>query len=83
MHSLVGSVVALALITVPNANRADCANAANRYTAAASKIVEALRTYEKCVVSSNKRNDCAAEFEAIEGAQDDFADAVDDLKSCP
>lgn len=83
MSSVVAGFVALALIAAPNAKRADCANAAHRYTVAVAKVMEALRSFEKCVASGDKRNDCTDEFEALDGAHDDLVEAVEDLKSCP
>jgi hypothetical protein len=80
--SVLASFVALALVTAPDAKAADCASAANRHTAAAAKVIEALRVFEKCVASGDKRNDCSDEFEALDTAHDDFVDAVDDLKTC-
>ena len=81
-HCLSGGLVALALLTVPNADKIDCSNVADRYRAAVTQIVDALRSYAKCVASSDKRDDCAAEMQALDNAHDDFADAVDDWKAC-
>lgn len=83
LHSMAVSFVALALMAAPNAKGADCTNAAARYTAAVTQVMEALRRFEGCVASSNRRNDCADAFEALDSAHDDFVDAVDDLKTCP
>lgn len=82
MHSLYASLVALALLSAPNANRTDCGNISQRYGAAVAKVVEALHVYEKCVSESGKRNDCAAEMQAVDTAHDDFVDLIDDAKDC-
>jgi|SRR5579863_2291302 len=84
LHSLsAGAVaVALALLVAPNIERTDCSNAADRYTAAVAQVIDALHSYEKCVSSSNRRDDCAAQIEALDKAHDDFADAVADAKIC-
>ena len=82
LHSLSAGLLALAVLTAPDVKKADCGNLADRYTAAAAKVVDALRSYEKCVSSGDTRNDCAAEMQALDTAHDDFADAVDDAKTC-
>ena len=82
MHSLYAAALALAVLAVPNSERIDCGNIADRYTLALARVVDALRTYEKCVTASDKHNDCAAEIEALDNAHDDFAEIVDDAKSC-
>jgi hypothetical protein len=81
-HSLSGGLVALALLAAPNADKADCGNVADRYRAAIAQVVDALRSYATCVASSDRRDDCAAEMQALDNAHDDFADAVADLKTC-
>ena len=82
MHSLSAGVLALAVLAVPNVEHIDCAITADRYSLALARVIDALRSYEKCVAASDKRNDCAAEMQALDNAHDDFADAVDDAKSC-
>jgi hypothetical protein len=82
LHSLSAGIFAFALLVAPNADRADCGHLADRYTAAAAKVIEALRGYEKCVSSGDKHDDCAAAMEALDSAHDDLADVVDDAKSC-
>ena len=82
LHSLSAGLVALALLAAPDADKADCSHLADRHTAAVAKVVEALRSYEKCVSSGDARNDCAAEMQALDTAHDDFADTVDDAKTC-
>ena len=82
MPSFFASLVALALLAAPDTDKADCSHVADRYTAAAAKVVDALHLYEKCVAASDKRDDCAAEIQALDTAHDDFADAVDDAKAC-
>jgi len=76
------SPTTLALVSPPNADKVDCATAAERYQAAVSKVIEALHTYETCVQASEKRDDCAHEIQEIDTAHDDFADAVSDSKDC-
>ena len=82
MDRISAGLVALALLAVPDAHRAECANTADRYTAAVAALIDALRSYEKCVSAGDKRDDCAAEMQALDDAHDDFADAVADLKAC-
>jgi hypothetical protein len=90
LHSLSAGVIALALLAAPNTELADCGNAADRTTAAAAKVIGALRTYESCLSSSAKPDarhdakgdDCAAEMQALDDAHDNFADAVADAKTC-
>ena len=72
----------LALLSPPDASNADCGMIANRYTLAVSRVIDALRRYEKCVSASNTRDDCAAEMEALDNAHDAFADAVAEAKTC-
>jgi hypothetical protein len=82
LHSLSIGLAALALLAAPGADKADCGHLADRYTAAAAKVIDALRSYGTCVTSGDKHDDCAAEMQALDDAHDDFADAVDDLKAC-
>ncbi len=82
LHGLYAGLVVLALLAAPNADKADCGNISDRYIAAAAKVFDALRTYEKCVAASNQRDDCAAEMQVLDSAHDDFADAVADAKTC-
>ena len=83
MHSLLaGSLLTLAVLGAPNMERAECGNVAHRYSAAVVKLGEALRSYGKCVATSDKRDDCAAEIQALDDAHDDFADVVTDAKAC-
>jgi len=81
-HSISSSFVALALLVAPDAHKADCGDLGERYNTAVSKVLDALKGYEKCVSGSNKRDDCANEIEALDAAHDDFADAIDDSKTC-
>jgi hypothetical protein len=82
LHSLSAGLLALAVLTAPDVKKADCGSLADRHTAAAAKVIDALRSYEKCVSSGGRRNDCAAEMEMLDAAHDVFSDAVDDLKPC-
>src|SRR5579863_4410189 len=79
---LSASLIALALLSPPDADKADCGVIANRYTLAVGGVIDALHRYEKCVAASNARDDCAAEMEALDSAHDGFADAVADAKTC-
>jgi hypothetical protein len=45
-------------------------------------VVDAMQNYAKCVSASDKRDDCAAEMQALDNAHDDFAEAVADARSC-
>jgi hypothetical protein len=82
LHSLSAGLVALALLVAPNVDKADCGNVADRYAAAVAEVVNALRSYATCVAASDKRDDCAAQMQALDDAHDDFADAVADAKTC-
>jgi hypothetical protein len=82
LHSLSTGLVVLALLAAPDADKAECGNLADRYSAAVSQVVDALRNYAKCVAASDKRDDCAAQIQALDDAHDDFADAVADAKAC-
>jgi hypothetical protein len=82
LSSIHASLIALAVLAAPTPDRSDCSTLGERYTGAVAKVVEALRTYEKCVAASDKRNDCANEMQALDHAHDDFVDTVDDAKDC-
>jgi hypothetical protein len=82
LHTLSAGLVALALLVAPDTDKADCGAIANRYTAAVGRVVDAMQNYAKCVSASDKRDDCAAEMQALDNAHDDFAEAVADAKSC-
>ena len=83
MHSVLASgLIALAVLTTPNTQSADCGALGDRYTASVAAVAEALRTYGRCVATSNQRDDCAAEMQALDNAHDNFADAVADTKDC-
>ena len=90
MHSLTSPLLALALLTAPNTDRADCGNLNDRYAAAAVKVIAALHRYERCVAANvqpdgrrpAKPDDCADEMQALDDAHDNFVDAVADAKNC-
>jgi hypothetical protein len=82
VQSIHASLFALAVLAAPSPERLDCSTIGARYTGAVAKVMETLRTYEKCVASSEKRTDCAAEIQALDTAHDDFAEIVDDAKDC-
>jgi len=77
------SLFALAILAAPpSPGRVDCSTIGPRYDAAIARVMEALRTYEKCVASSERRTDCADEIQALGTAHDNFADTIDDAKEC-
>jgi hypothetical protein len=82
LHTLSAALVLLALLVAPDADKADCGNIADRYTAAVTRVVDSLQSYAKCVAASDKRDDCATEMQALDNAHDDFAEAVADAKIC-
>lgn len=82
MHTLSAGFIALALLVAPDADKADCGTIGDRYTATVARVVDALQNYAKCVAASDKRDDCAAEMQALDDAHDNFADAVADAKTC-
>jgi hypothetical protein len=80
LHAFSGLVVALTL-TSPSITERDCRAAAERREAAVAQVIDALRAYEKCVVSGQKRDDCAAQLDELDSAHDEFADAVSEYPS--
>jgi hypothetical protein len=82
LHSLSAGLLALALLVAPDADKAGCGNLADRYRAAVAEVADALGVYAKCVAASDKREDCAAQMQALDNAHDNFADAVADAKAC-
>jgi hypothetical protein len=82
LSSLLAGGIALALLTAPNASIADCGHAADSYAAAAAKVLDAVRTYGKCVAASAMRDDCAAEMQALDDAHDNFVEALGNAKGC-
>jgi len=60
-HAFSGLVVALTLTSPPVADR-DCRVGSERHETAVSQVIDALRAYEKCVLSSQKRDDCAGQL---------------------
>lgn len=78
------AVVILALVSPPATGIADCQSAGDAFQAVLAKVVNALRGYEQCIASSNGKNKCTTEMQAVDDAQDDFEDAVDEYKkACP
>jgi hypothetical protein len=75
LHALSGMVVALTLTSPPIADR-DCRIAAERREAAVAQVIDALRAYEKCILSGQKQDDCAGQLDELDSAHDEFADAV-------
>lgn len=82
LHTLSHGLVALVLLVAPDADKTDCGTVANRYTTAVARVVDTLQSYAKCVAASDKRDDCAAEMQALDNAHDDFAEAIADAKNC-
>jgi hypothetical protein len=79
-HAFSGMLIALTLTSPPITDR-DCRAAAERREAAVAQVIDALRAYEKCVVSGQKRDDCAAQLDDLDSAHDEFADAVSEYPS--
>jgi hypothetical protein len=75
LHAFSGVVVALTLTSPPVAER-DCRIASERREAAVAQVLNALRAYEKCILSGQKRDDCYHQIDELDSAQDEFADAV-------
>jgi hypothetical protein len=75
LHAFSRMVVALAPTTPPITDR-DCRAASERRERAVSEVIEALRAYEKCILSDQKRDDCSRQMDQLDSAQDEFADAV-------
>jgi hypothetical protein len=83
LHAFSGMVVALTLTSPPIADR-DCRAACERREGAVSQVIDALRAYEKCILSSQRRDDCSRLKDELDSAQDEFADAVSEFPSgCP
>lgn len=86
VHGFGAVSLMLAVIAAPNMERADCANAADRYKAGVAHVLEALRAYESCIAGVVGRKPvgepCAAEMQTLDNAHDDLADLADDLKDC-
>jgi hypothetical protein len=82
LSSLIAGGIALVLLTAPNADIADCGHAADAYSVAVAKVLEALRSYGKCIAASSMRDNCAAEMQALDDAHDNFVDALGNAKGC-
>ena len=80
LHAVSGMVVALALTSPPITDR-DCRAASERHERAVSEVINALRAYEKCIVSGQKQDDCSGQIDELDSAQDEFADAVSQYPS--
>ena len=65
LHAFTATVVALTLTTPPNTDR-NCRVASERREAAVSQVIDAPRTYEKYVLSDQKRNDCAEQLDELD-----------------
>jgi hypothetical protein len=82
LHTLSAGLIVLALLVAPNADKTDCGTIGDRYRATIGRVVDAMRNYAKCVAASDKRDDCAAEMQALDDAHDNFADVIADAKAC-
>ena len=83
LHYAAGWMAAVAVVTPPQTEPADCASATQQYKETVQGVMSALRKYEACVNGSNARDKCAAEIQALDSAHDDFEDTVTDIeKSC-
>jgi len=80
LHAFSGIVVALTATSPPIADR-DCRAAAERREVAVAQVIDALRAYEKCILSGQKRDDCAGQLDELDSAHDEFADAVSEYPS--
>ena len=74
------TVVALTLTSPPVTER-DCRAASERRETAVSEVINALRAYEKCILAGQNRDECAGQFDELESAHDEFADAVSEYPS--
>jgi len=77
------TVVALTLTSPPVTER-DCRAASERRETAVSEVINALRAYEKCILSGQNRDDCAGQMDELNSAHDEFADAISEKPNgCP
>jgi hypothetical protein len=70
--------IVLALVTVPNPDRLDCASAKANYEIAVKQLHDALSAYQHCIEASRARDKCASEMEALGDLHEEFEDAVSD-----
>jgi hypothetical protein len=70
-----GIMIALTVTSPPITDR-DCRAASERREGAVSQVVDALRAYQRCILSGQKRDDCSSQIDELDSAQDEFADAV-------
>jgi hypothetical protein len=83
LHAFSGAMVALT-VTSPSIADRDCRAASERRERAVSEAIEALRAYQKCILSDQKQDDCSNEIDELDSAQDEFADAVSEYpRGCP
>jgi hypothetical protein len=74
-HAFSVMLIALTLTSPPTANR-DCRLASERRETAVAQVIDALRAYEKCILSNQTRDDCAGQLDELDSAHDEFADSV-------
>jgi hypothetical protein len=60
--------------------KADCSDAISSYNSAISDIETKLKSYARCVASSNGADDCSSEFRRLRSSQGDFESAVSDYQ---
>jgi hypothetical protein len=83
LHYAAGWIAAVAVVTPPQTEPADCAGATQQYKENVQAIMAALRKYETCINGSNAHDKCAAEMQVLDSAHDDFEDTVADIeKTC-
>jgi hypothetical protein len=83
LRTFSGMVVALAVTSPPITDR-ECRAASERREVAVSEVINALRAYEKCIVSGQKQDACSSQIDELDSAQDEFADAASKYPSeCP
>ena len=68
----------MALTLLPDAP-SDCVSGAKDYTVVLSGVRDALRAYEQCLTASRGRSQCTDEFDGLDGTQQDFEAAVENV----
>jgi len=81
LHAPAGLVVAALTLTSPPIADRGCRVASERREAAVSEVFNALRAYEKCILSGQNRDDCSRQFDDLYSAHDEFADSVAEYPS--
>lgn len=61
-----------------------CKRVGQRYEAAKAEVIDAVRSYERCIAASRARETCEAEFADLDLAQDRYERTVADYRdACP